>query len=83
VIVTTEPNTLLAPVHDRMPVVLPESAWERWLDPEEDDVDALAELLRPAPDDWFELWPVAPLVNSAANNGPELVLPVPGAAVAS
>jgi putative SOS response-associated peptidase YedK len=83
VIVTTEPNALLAPVHDRMPVVLPESAWERWLDPEEHDVDALAELLRPAPDDWFELWPVAPLVNTAANNGPELVLPVPAAAVAS
>jgi putative SOS response-associated peptidase YedK len=82
-IVTTESNALLAPVHDRMPVVLPESAWERWLDPEGHDVDELAKLLRPAPDEWFELWPVAPLVNTAANNGPELVIPAPAADIAS
>ena len=31
-VVTTTPNELMAPIHDRMPVVLPESAWDRWLD---------------------------------------------------
>lgn len=75
-IVTTRPNDLLAPVHDRMPVLLPESAWARWLDPTAKDADALAALLVPAPDDLLELWPVSTAVNSADNNGPELVEPV-------
>jgi putative SOS response-associated peptidase YedK len=79
VIVTTEPNTLLAPIHDRMPVVLPEAAWERWLDPDEHDTDALRVLLVPAPDDDLELWPVSPLVNRTDNKGPELVQPVASA----
>lgn len=76
VIVTTKPNDLLAPIHDRMPVALPEAAWARWLDPEDHDVATLSELLVPAPDDAFELWPVSTLVNKADNNGPELVRPV-------
>jgi putative SOS response-associated peptidase YedK len=83
VIVTTEPNDLLAPVHDRMPVVLPRSVWGRWLDPEGHDVDALGELLLPAPSDEFELWPVSTLVNKADNNGPELVKPVADASARS
>ena len=41
VIVTTTANDLMAPIHNRMPVILPESAWEQWLDPDEHDVDAL------------------------------------------
>ncbi|MSO78543.1 MAG: SOS response-associated peptidase [Acidimicrobiia bacterium] len=76
VIVTTKPNDLLAPVHDRMPVVLPKSEWARWLNPEDHDVDALAELLVPLPDDVLELWPVSTLVNKAGTNDPELVKPV-------
>ena len=76
VIVTTKPNALLAPIHDRMPVVLPEPAWERWLDPDEHDLDVLSGLLVPAPDDLLETWPVSALVNKPDNNGPELVNPV-------
>ena len=76
VIVTTAPNDLLAPVHNRMPVVLPESAWAKWLDPEGHDTTALAELLVPAANDVLELWPVSTAVNKADNNGPELVEPV-------
>ena len=38
----------MAPIHNRMPVILPESAWEQWLDPDEHDVDALVEVARPA-----------------------------------
>ena len=73
VIVTTDANHKLESIHDRMPVVLPESAWDRWLDPEFDDVDALQSLLVPAPDDQIECWPVSTLVNKPANNGPELL----------
>jgi putative SOS response-associated peptidase YedK len=79
VIVTTEPNRLLAPVHNRMPVVLGESDWASWLDPEHRDLDTLGRLLAPAPDEWFEMWPVSTRVNSAENTGPDLLEQVPAA----
>jgi putative SOS response-associated peptidase YedK len=73
VIITTEPNELMRPIHNRMPVVLPESAWAEWLDAEYHDTDALRKLLVPAPAQEFERWPVTTLVNKPANNGPELI----------
>ena len=79
VIVTTSANARLAPVHDRMPVVLPASAWEQWLDPGEHDRDALGALLAPAPDEWFETYPVSTRVNRVVNNDPGLLTPVPAA----
>ena len=75
-IVTGEPNELVAPIHDRMPVVLPESAWATWLDPANDDVDELGGLLVPVPSEQLEMWPVSNAVNSADNKGPEVVDPV-------
>jgi putative SOS response-associated peptidase YedK len=71
-IVTTRPNDTLAPIHDRMPVILPESAWDTWLDPDADPA-ALESLLVPAPDDSIDVYPVSLLVNSADNDGPDLV----------
>ena len=58
VIITTDANELVQPIHDRMPVVLPESAWDTWLDRDNHDVDALQQLLVPAPADELEAWPV-------------------------
>lgn len=77
-IITTAPNGLLAPIHDRMPVVLPPDAWDAWLDRDNDDVDTLAAFLKPAPDDLLELYPVATDVNSVQNNGEHLVAPLEG-----
>jgi putative SOS response-associated peptidase YedK len=76
-LVTTRANSLMEPVHDRMPVLLPEESWDEWLDREHVDLDALTALLVPAPDDELELWPVRTLVGDARNNGPELVEPLP------
>jgi putative SOS response-associated peptidase YedK len=76
-IITTRANELVAPVHDRMPVVLPESAWAEWLDRENHDIDRLHRLLVPAPVDELDAWPVTTLVNKPENNGPELVEPAP------
>ncbi len=82
-IVTTRANRLLAPIHDRMPVVLPEAVWDRWLDPrpdpDADELAALAELLVPAPDDWFEAYPVSPRVNRVVDHDADLVRPVDAA----
>jgi putative SOS response-associated peptidase YedK len=74
-IVTTSANATMAPVHDRMPVVLPPRAWETWLDPENHDLDRLAGLLVPAPDDLLSLRPVSPAVNDVRSKGPELLDP--------
>ncbi len=84
-IVTTSANEMMAPIHDRMPVLLPDDAWERWLDPSRTEGEALAELkglLIPAPDGALELYPVSRLVNSVRNDGPELMKRIPDSAVA-
>jgi putative SOS response-associated peptidase YedK len=75
VIITTEANELLAPIHGRMPVVLPRSAWDTWLDPAVEAVEAVKALLVPAPSGEFEAWPVSTRVNNVANEGPELLEP--------
>ena len=73
VIVTTDANEKLAPIHDRMPVVLPESAWGEWLDVDNHDTARIMRLLVPAPSDDFLCYPVSKLVNKPDNNGPELL----------
>lgn len=75
-IITTTPNEVVAPIHDRMPAVLPADAWDRWLDPDNDDTEGLRALLRPAPDDTLTHHPVSSLVNSVKNNLPELIEPL-------
>jgi putative SOS response-associated peptidase YedK len=77
VIITTDANDVVGKVHDRMPVVLPESAWSTWLDRENDDTETLQKLLVPAPAAELEAWPVSTLVNKPDNNGPELLEPAP------
>ena len=72
-IVTTDANGTLAPLHNRMPVVLEARDWQRWLDPAVEDDDALGSMLVPAADDLLVAYPVGTAVNSADNDGPELV----------
>lgn len=69
-IITTTANGVLAPLHTRMPVVLDPADWARWLMPAPDDPTSL---LAPAPDDWFEAFPVSTRVNKVDNEGPELL----------
>ena len=73
VIVTTGANAVLAPIHDRMPVLLAPDAWDEWLDPQGADPAALARLLVPAPDDVLEAYPVGTRVNRPGANDPDLV----------
>lgn len=85
-IVTTSANGMMSPIHDRMPVVIPEEAWERWLDPSRTDGEALAELkhlLVPTPEGELELYPVSRRVNDVRNDGPDLVEPIPASEVAT
>ncbi len=75
-IITTAANDAMAPVHDRMPAVLPPSAWDQWLDPANDDLDTLGHLLVPAPDSIITMHPVSTAVNNVRQDGPDLVVPV-------
>ena len=72
-VITGEANEKMAAVHDRMPVMLPPSAWDTWLDPQVDDVDLLGKFLVPAPPELIELRPVSTEVNSVRNRGPHLL----------
>jgi putative SOS response-associated peptidase YedK len=72
-IVTTNANETIASLHDRMPVVLEQRDWDRWLDPTATNTDTLAGLLAPARDDALVAYPVSTAVNSADNDGPQLV----------
>jgi putative SOS response-associated peptidase YedK len=75
-VITTSANGTMSPVHDRMPVILPESLWAEWLDPENHDTDRLGQLLLPADEDVLVAHPVKPDVNNVRNKGPELIEPL-------
>ncbi len=75
-IITTEPNETMASVHDRMPVILPAAAWDRWLDPVALDGAEQDRLLRSAPDDLLVLDAVSTRVNNARNEGADLIDPI-------
>lgn len=75
-IVTGPPNEVVGEIHDRMPVILPTSAWEAWLDPDNRDLEALQRLLVPAPADLTVARPVGPGVSNVRNDGPHLIEPV-------
>jgi putative SOS response-associated peptidase YedK len=75
-VVTGPPNEVVAPIHDRMPVMLPPDAWDIWLDPAVDDTELLRSLLVPAPASLLVADPVSTAVNNVRNKGPELIEPV-------
>ena len=78
-IITTSANDVVTPVHDRMPVILPEAAVDRWLDPREEDADALREMLAPAAEDVLVKLSVSPRANSVKNDDPSCLEPTEAA----
>jgi len=80
-IITTSPNDLVGPIHDRMPVILSPDALDTWLDPdldEETDLGGLLSLLGPFPAAQMETYEVSKVVNSPSNDGPDCIAPVSG-----
>ena len=75
-IITTEANDLLRPIHERMPVIMSRDNEGFGLDGSESDTTALANVLRPYPANEMESYEVSSLVNSYANDGPEVIGPV-------
>jgi putative SOS response-associated peptidase YedK len=75
-IVTTDANALLAPLHDRMPVILDPEDWPSWLGERAAGPAELKALLRPCPPERLTLWPVSPRVGNVRNNDPALFAPI-------
>lgn len=74
-IITTVPNDLVAPIHNRMPVVLDQADWDRWL-AEGTPLKELRPLLYPFPSEALDAYPVSAAVNSVRNEGAELLAPI-------
>ncbi len=72
-IVTCGPNEFMAPIHNRMPVVLDRDGLDLWLNPEVTDPAHVVHLLRPCPDDRLTCRPVSSLVNDARNDNSRLL----------
>ncbi|MBD2846144.1 SOS response-associated peptidase [Paenibacillus sp. IB182496] len=74
-ILTTAANNLMAPIHDRMPVVIPEPQTARWLDRTLRDPAELTALMQPLPSEELEAYPVDRAVGNVANDEPRLIEP--------
>ena len=78
-IITTTPNVLLQDVHDRMPVILPDDAYDPWLDPGFQKTDAVGELLKPFDPSLMRQYEVSSRVNLVKNDDAACAEPVDGA----
>jgi putative SOS response-associated peptidase YedK len=72
-IITTDANELVAPIHDRMPVILASKDYDRWLSPVELDP---RDLLKPYPSEPLTMWPISTRVNSPENDDLSIMDPV-------
>lgn len=76
-IITRDAIGDLAKFHSRMPMFLPRERWGAWLDPSLKEIGRIRDLFENSqPDANLRFWPVADLVNSIRNNGPELIAPI-------
>jgi putative SOS response-associated peptidase YedK len=76
-IVTTMPNELCAPIHNRMPAILAPDAWPVWLGESEVIADTVKDLVaQPYPAEGMTCWPVSARVGNVRNNDPSLIEPI-------
>ena len=77
-IITTDPNSLVKQIHNRMPVIYDREMGQQWLDRNyANSPTNLAAALPPCPSEYMEAWDVSTLVNAPENDSPECVKPLP------
>ncbi len=76
-IITTTPNSLMAPIHDRMPVILDEEGEKFWINPDNVEIDQLKEYIKPFKANLMERFPISTAVNSPMNNSKDIIKPIP------
>jgi putative SOS response-associated peptidase YedK len=72
-IIVTDANSLMQPIHERMPVILPPEHYDDWMDSSVTEPETLLPLLAPYPSDLMQLHPVRTTVNSPRHEGPTLI----------
>ena len=79
-IITRSAVGVVAPIHNRMPVILPRQLWDTWLNPDQLSKGEVEDYLKlidlPKPDEQLRFWPVTEEVNNARNSGPALAHPI-------
>ena len=75
-IITTSPNDIMKPIHDRMPVILEPEDWAIWLDKGIKESEALTPLLQPFSDSSMDAYEVSTFVNTPANNTEKCITPM-------
>lgn len=75
-ILTTEPNSLVSDLHDRMPVIVPPDKYDLWLDPDIADFEAIREILKPYDPELMRRYPVSTRLNNSTNDDAESAAPV-------
>lgn len=77
-IITTNSNQVIAPFHDRMPVILDPKDYDLWLDPAIREPERLLPLLKQYPAKKMEAYPVSKVVNSPSHESPDCIKPLVG-----
>jgi len=72
-VITTDANELVAQIHNRMPVIIPREAYDRWLSPVDPDP---RDLLAPYPAEPMTMWPISLRVNSPKNDDASILEPL-------
>jgi putative SOS response-associated peptidase YedK len=75
-LITTQPNELMAPIHDRMPVIVPPESYAEWLDPGNRDTQALMRFVQPYPPERMAGYRVSTRVSKPENDDAALLEPV-------
>jgi hypothetical protein len=76
-IITTRANAVMAPIHDRMPVIIDPARLDTWMDVSTTDLAPAKSMLASAPEDWLMAERASPLLNNVKNDGPELLVVTP------
>lgn len=72
-LITTQPNSTLRPIHNRMPVILRQEFEDQWLNTKQQNPDSIMRLLRPYPDDDMITYAVSTEVSNPGNDNPQLI----------
>ncbi len=75
-ILTTTANSVVADMHDRMPVIVSPDKYDLWLDPDLNDFEAIRDILKPYDADQMRRYPVSTKLNNSRNEGAENASPV-------
>jgi putative SOS response-associated peptidase YedK len=76
-LITTEPNEVMQPIHERMPVIVPPERYAEWLDRDQQDAAALMQFVKPYPAQRMAAHAVSPRVNKPEHDDPALIDPIP------